>query len=120
MTYNTIEDNRYLLTIANRNFKKRHSFIVSLTNGSTQFDVAFCPLIKLNHNASLYQNGLLTQKNPIMIAINGRAAFCIDLEDDKTEWHLSYLMEKLYIDEGEKGIAEQIFEILEMFKYLRY
>jgi hypothetical protein len=84
--------------------------IVSMTNGSTHFEVQIIlhPK-KINLSPTLYQRGINTQDQSVFIGIIGKSCFCFPYHD-KIDYR--YISDKLYITEGDDEIAIQIANIL--------
>jgi hypothetical protein len=85
--YNTHETNlRFMKNIYGR------PFVVSITDGSSHYDVAFSTLLLANDDESLYQSGIATQPDSILVAINRYSCFIFSIEGKK---HENYVEEKL-------------------------
>jgi hypothetical protein len=84
--------------------------LVSMTNGSTQFEVQIVlhPK-KINLSEFLYHHGIYTQDQSVFIGIINKACFCFPYHD-----HMDYLYiaSKLNMSEGDHDIAIQISNIL--------
>ena len=87
----------------------KQSVIVSLTDGSTHFDVCFCVLDRINVDFALYQRGVATQAKPVLIGINGANCFVFNVDKWDIEESVNYIQEKLKFTNHE--IAKQISEI---------
>lgn len=94
---------------------KNDSFIVSIASEYTQYDVSFS-LVKLaNENLYAYHHGIGTQEDgTLVVAIIGKSAFAFTLSSAWTA--PSYVAQKLGITEGDMVIAEQIADIIAVFK----